>query len=184
MDEIWKDIEGYEGLYQVSNLGRIKSVKRTKPNGYQIKVRFLKPSIDKDGYSRVVLSRDGESTTYQVHRLVAFAFVRKEHQKPEVNHIDENKSNNEDSNLEWCTRKENINHGTAIQRSSNKNKKPINQLSSDGQFIKAWESISDAAETLGFSQGYLSKCCSRKCSSAYVYLWEFREKFNEREERI
>jgi hypothetical protein len=118
MEEIWKDIQGYEGLYQVSNLGRIKSlgrtIKRIGPKGkifdrtYPEKV--LKYGKDKKGYYRTVLSLDGINTTVKVHRIVAQTFIPNPENKPQVNHIDGNKTNNRIDNLEWCNNQENQDH--------------------------------------------------------------------------
>lgn len=108
MDEIWKDIEGYEGLYQVSNLGRVRSLyKRYKD------VEFLK--FDNCyGYKTVGLYKDGKKNIFRVHRLVSLAFIPKEHGKPQVNHINGDKSDNRAVNLEWCTGSENMKHAYKI----------------------------------------------------------------------
>ena len=104
MTEIWKDIQGYEGLYQVSNLGRVKSLtKRYKD------VECLK-FYEWDGYKIVGLHKNRQRTAYRVHRLVALAFVPNEQGKPQVNHINGDKSDNRASNLEWCTGSENMKH--------------------------------------------------------------------------
>lgn len=118
MEEIWKDIEGYEGLYQVSNLGRVKSLNYAK----QGKEKILKDRISATGYKRVNLSKSGERKTYYVHRLVAETFIPNPNGYSEVNHKDENKSNNNIDNLEWCTSKYNSNYGTRNERQSEKMK--------------------------------------------------------------
>ena len=116
--EIWKDIEEYEGIYQVSNLGRVKSFD-TKDKLDRIRTgRVLKPCRHKNGYLHVNLYKNGKRKTHNIHRLVAEAFISNIENKPQVNHIDENKANNVASNLEWSTRKENINHGTRNERTS------------------------------------------------------------------
>jgi hypothetical protein len=116
-EEIWKDISDYEGLYQASSLGRIRSLDRYKitKNRYgkikaKIKGIFLKPSINHDGYYEIVLSKNGKSKMFRLHRVIAKTFLDNLENKPQVNHIDGNKLNNNINNLEWCTCKENINH--------------------------------------------------------------------------
>lgn len=116
MIEEWRDIKGYEGLYQVSNIGKVKSLARTvmRSNGrlMTIRERILKLRPDKGGYVRVCLSKDAVETDYFVHRLVAIAFIDNPHNLPEVNHKDENKKNNSVDNLEWCTSLYNNNYGS------------------------------------------------------------------------
>lgn len=109
--EIWKDIEEYEGIYQVSNLGKVKSFKRGSE-------RMLKPCRDRRGYLIVDLYKNGKHKNNKIHRLVAQAFIPNPENKSEINHIDEDKTNNNVDNLEWSTRKENLNHGTRNERAS------------------------------------------------------------------
>ena len=106
-----KDIPGYEGLYGITKDGKIYNLK------YK---RFLKAASDKDGYLRINLSKNGQKVSYRVHRLVALTYIPNPNNYPIINHKDENKQNNNVSNLEWCTHKYNTNYGTAIQRQSEK----------------------------------------------------------------
>ena len=115
MNEEWRDIKGYEGKYQVSNLGRVKSLKDSKEN-YREKI--LSNSTDTRGYSNVNLYKNGKRKLFKVHRLVAEAFIDNSNSYPLVNHKDENKQNNRVENLEWCTHEYNINYGTRSQRTS------------------------------------------------------------------
>lgn len=120
-NETWKDIKGYEGRYQVSDKGRVKSLAHVtiRKNGRKLplKERILKPSTNHKGYLLVVLyDYSGKAKTIKVHRLVCEAFHKNPDNKPCVNHIDENKANNKASNLEWCTVKENCNYGTRNAR--------------------------------------------------------------------
>lgn len=126
--EIWKDIKGYEGLYQISNLGNIKSLERTvykkvdvlhkkgKSFRYKVKEKIIKPSYDRKGYQMVRLSKDGKAHTLKVHRLVAQAFIPNKNNYEQINHINEVKTDNYVENLEWCTAKYNDNYGTRNQR--------------------------------------------------------------------
>ena len=120
MEEIWKDIKGFEDKYQVSNLGRIKSLERKNSRGNQIREKILKLIYDKDGYLLVNLYKNSKKKTYKVHRLVALAHIPNPNNYPQVNHKDENPSNNHISNLEWCTNKYNCNYGTKKERLSKK----------------------------------------------------------------
>lgn len=129
--EVWKDIKGYEGLYQISNYGRVKSMARIKKHSYNgiahLKEKILKP-ICINGYQRVSLSKDSKMTHKFIHSLVADAFVKNPHNYPEINHKDENKANNIYHNLEWCTHSYNINYGTRNERVSKKEKETKRKL--------------------------------------------------------
>jgi hypothetical protein len=127
MEEVWKDIEGYEGLYQVSNLGKVKSIDRyiKQYNGYNYSIRIyrgkiLKSNIGNRGYLKVVLHKQRKAKTYNVHRLVAETFILNPNNYSQVNHKDENKLNNCVDNLEWCTSKYNINFGQRNTKVANK----------------------------------------------------------------
>lgn len=116
MDEVWVDVTGYEGLYQVSNLGRVKSFGATSRQGWQLKERILKQTVEPKGYAKVGIRKDGKLKTVRVHRLVAEAFIPNPYEFPEVNHKDENKANNRVENLEWCSSKYNCRYGTKAKR--------------------------------------------------------------------
>lgn len=172
MEEIWKDIEGYEGLYQVSNMGRVKSVRKNI---------ILKNSIARNGYKRVHLYKNKKGKHFQIHRLVANAFIPNPDNLPQVNHKDENKLNNCADNLEWCTPEYNYNYGTINIRKSqkqlnDKNKsKILLQYTKDGCFIKEWKSTMDVQRNLGFANSNISKCCRGKYAYAYGYLWKYKK---------
>ena len=158
MEEIWKDIKGYEGLYQVSNLGRVKSLKRIVFTKYgkrlTIYEKILKAKVHKFGYLEVNLNSNGIAKTLKVHRIVAEAFLPNLNNYPEINHKDENKQNNHIINLEWCTSSYNANYGTRNIRSALAKSKKIVQYSLDGNLIKEHQSLTDAGRYInGNAQG-------------------------------
>ena len=180
--EIWKDIKNYEGLYQVSNLGRVRSLDHIRKNGkkenqiYLSKGRILKAAVQKKGgYVFVVLSKDGKTKGYRVHRLVADAFIDNPNNYRCVNHKDENKTNNNVNNLEWCTHKYNNNYGTKPLRIAKANSKKVNQYDLEGNFIKQWNSTMDIERHLKIKNSYISACCRGKREKAYNYKWRYAD---------
>ena len=172
--EEWRDIKGYEGLYQVSNMGRVKSLERTFVDKIgrerTFRGRILKQKTESNGYLRIALHEDsGKVKRFYIHRLVCEAFHENPENKPCVNHIDENKSNNEASNLEWCTYKENNNHGTRTARTS----KPVGQYTLDGKLIKIWQSTIEVERLLGFANSNISEAARGKRKTAYGYVWKY-----------
>lgn len=156
MTEVWKDVVGYEGIYEVSDHGRVKSVSRIKvrKNGsaMQIKNRILKKSVNAHGYEIVSLSNDGKRDTRKIHRLVAEAFCEKKNEKNCVNHKDGNKTNNYFENLEWCTHSENIVHAYEKQLRKNGN---ITHLTNGNEVYKFCSAI-QASLFLGRPKGYVT----------------------------
>lgn len=174
--EIWKDIKGYEGLYQVSNLGNVRSVKRNCNQRYglrEVKERILKTGKTKKGYLIVVLSKEQTTKSHAVHTLVANAFIPNVNNYPQINHIDENKENNNVNNLEWCTNKYNCNYGTRTIRQKQKVSKPVLQYDLKGNFIKKWGSISEAAKNLKMCITCISYNCNGKRKTAGGYIWKY-----------
>lgn len=172
MKELWKDIVGYEGLYQVSNFGSVKSLPRKDRRGNQVIERILKQDCA-DKYPMVHLSKDGVTKSMRIHRLVATAFLDNPNNYHEVNHKDENKLNNRVDNLEWCTRAYNCNYGTAIKRMRLKLGKPVLQKDLDGNVIARWNSYRDAELQFGKITGALSQYLKHSSSATYKgYLWE------------
>ena len=169
--EIWKDKKDYEGHYQVSNCGRVKSIKFGKE-------RILKLRTDKKtGYLHVVLCKDGKAKAFTVHRLVAESFLPNPHNYPCVNHKDENKQNNNVSNLEWCSVQYNNTYGTRIERvaekkTNGKQSKPVLQYTLDGQFVREWESTAECGRN-GFNQGNVVACCQGKLKKYKGFIWKY-----------
>ena len=163
--EYWKPVVGYEGHYQVSNFGRVKSIKF----GKEI---ILKQNI-RGGYYIVNLSKNGIVKTYLVHRLVAEAFIDNTDNLPEVNHKDENKLNNNVDNLEWCTHEYNINYGTRNKKVSKKLSKPVLQYTLDGEFVREWKSTIECGRN-GYDQGHVAACCNGKLKTYKGFIWEYK----------
>ena len=172
--EIWKDIEGYDGKYQVSNLGRVRSMWRN--NQYKNKIgtpTVLKPSIDSHGYVQVHLTKNGVPKTVLLHRLVAEAFIPNPDNLPQVNHKSEVKTENFVENLEWCDGKYNSNYGTRVDRHRAMVSKPVIQTTMDGEFIQRFDSTVDAENKCGYDSAYVSLVCNGKRKSAYGYKFHF-----------
>lgn len=174
-EEIWRPVKGYEGFYEVSNRGRVRSVGRwvTYADGrnYFLEGHILKPSRNKKtGYLLVALSRDDKRRLLYIHRLVAMAFIPNPENKPQVNHLDENPSNNDVYNLEWATAKENVNWGTAIKRRS----KAVQAISpKTGAVVREFSSTAEAQRN-GFSAGNISNCCRGKLIYHKGYRWRYK----------
>lgn len=177
IEEIWKDIPGYEQLYQISNMGRVKSLERNVVRGrgglYKIEEKILKCTKDKDGYLRVNLCKDGKTKNYLIHRLVASTFLPNPDNLPQLNHIDEYKTNNCVDNLEYCTAEYNMNYGTRLEHFIKSKSIPILQFSFDGEFIKKWDSTTQVKRELGINQGNISKCLRGKRKSSGGYIWKY-----------
>lgn len=171
--ENWKDIIGFEGLYQVSDLGRVKSF-------YNGKERVLVGVKNTNGYLKVGLWKDGKVKQYRVHRLVAEAFIPNPYGLPEVNHKDECKTNNAVSNLEWCDNRYNNNYGTRTERSAKAQSRTVHQYTLDGSLVRSYPSVMEAERSTGCNHGYISKCCNGKYKQAYGYIWSYTQINNQR----
>ena len=188
MNEEWKVIPGYEGLYEVSNCGRVRSLPRiVKARGTSQRrafSRILKPYNNKLNYQYVALSKDGKPKTYSVHRLVATQFVPNPNNLPIINHKDENPRNNRADNLEWCTQMYNVHYGTGMERGNakyNHGRIAVDKLDLDGNYICSYQSATDAAEAVGVRKQTILACLKgknsngRKCLTAGGYKWRYKE---------
>lgn len=188
--EIWKDINGYDGYYQISNLGRVKSLpkKRNNNNGYYIqKEMILKNHLNNKGYQYVYLSVPIKKK-YYVHRLVGIAFIPNPFKKPYINHIDCNPLNNNMKNLEWCTPQENTDHMVSLKRNirdenwfkrqakaRKKQCKKVIGTKINGNEVIIFNSMQEAQRN-GFNAGGISECCSGKRKFHKGYLWRLYDR--------
>ncbi len=164
MEEIWKDVRGYEGIYQVSNLGNVKTLKRN----------MLLKVNNTSKYDYVKLYKNGKGKVKKIHRLVAENFIENPNKLECVNHKDENKKNNNVNNLEWCTKKYNCNYGTIKERMSKSlSKYKIAQKDKNGNIIKIWQSVWDIEHNTSYKKGNIRCCCQNKHNYAYGYKWEY-----------
>ena len=170
--EEWKDIKGFEGYYQVSNHGRVRSLPRYTKNRYSVMLKkgvILTPMIDRNGYCGVRLQKNGKGYSKLIHRLVAEAFIPNPKSYREINHIDEDKSNNLADNLEWCSRDYNMNYGERPKIYA----MPVKQYTITGNFVNEFDSIQDAMRKTGVHAGNICACCHGRYKSAGGYKWKF-----------
>lgn len=174
MMEEWRDIDVSEYTnmkYQISNLGRIKSLNHNHTK--KDVILNLKP--DKKGYYKINFHKGNKQSHIGIHKLVAKAFIPNPNNLPIVNHKDENPSNNCVDNLEWCTYSYNTKYGTGSLRAAQKHYKPVLQYDVNGNFIKEWEGIKIANEALNISIGSISKCCNGVINTAKGYVWKYKK---------
>ena len=169
--EIWLPVQRYEGLYEVSNYGRVYSLEkivRSKAGSTQTKKAKMLHWVNKRGYAGVQMSRDGRHRLMSVHILVGRAFVQNPDNYPQINHKDENKLNNCSNNLEWCTSKYNNNYGTKRERgrvsqlNHVKKSRPVLQFTLDDCFVAEYPSAAEASRVLGLSKGFIRNVCKKR----------------------
>ena len=186
MEEIWKDIEGFEGRYQVSNLGRVRSLDRyytaTHSRAIGIPVRYkkkgviLKLTLNKRlGYIYVSLKDKGNVFTKSVHRLVGKAFVDGYFEGADINHKNEDKTDNRADNLEWCTRQYNLTYNGLSKRVGIIQGKPVEQMTLDGEVIASFPTIGEAGRATGLAATHISESCHSNKKTCGGYRWKFKE---------
>lgn len=186
MNEIWKTIEDYPD-YMISSMGRVKSIERVDCYGRHRKEKIIKLNKNRDGYLIVHLYGIEREKHYSVHRLVAQAFIPNPDNKPNIDHINTDRTDNRVENLRWVTQKENCNNLLSIEKYSknnakanlgkfsklNPNSKPVLQFTLDGKLIKKWDSAMDVKRELGNNQSHISNCCRGRRKTAYGYKWKY-----------
>lgn len=174
MEEIWRDIAGFEGIYQVSNLGRIKSFQEWKRASCP-KEFILKSTLANNGYCQVTLYKDTKRKKYLVHRLVAEAFIPNPDGLPHINHKDENPENNNADNLEWCTPLYNNRYGTARYRAMMTKGRRVDQCLINGQWIATYINPTIASEITGIKQKAIVTCASGHIQSGEGFIWKWAD---------
>lgn len=171
MAEIWKPIKGYEGLYEVSNYGRVKSLNWNGKGA----VGYMTLRKKNTGYLAVLLSKNGVSKYTLVHRLVATAFIPNPENEETINHIDEDKTNNRADNLEWCSRAENIQKYSANHKRTGrpKNTFAVLQIDKSGNIVNIWNSVASVHNELNYNNWSISQCCKNKRKTAYGFIWQY-----------
>lgn len=169
--EVWKDVQGYEGLYQVSNLGRVKSLPKRKGKGigYATGESILHHSINTRGYCNIVLCKNGKTKTFLLHKLVAMHFIPNPYNLPQVNHLNECKTDNSATNLEWCTQRYNNTYGSRIQKTVSKLNRTL-VVYQNGEPIGVFEGRKAVADALGITTTSVSSLLHKKHKSKHGYI--------------
>ena len=179
----WRDIKGYEGLYQISNFGEVISLWFRNGTSKRKRNLILKTASDKDGYQHVTLCKNNIKKSCRVHQLVAREFIENPNNLPLINHKDENKKNNKSDNLEWCDVKYNTNYNNATKRRGLSQRIPIVQLSLDMEPIRIWSERVEVEEELAISGSHITNCCLGKNKTAYGYKWRYLRELQQLKEQ-
>lgn len=179
MEEIWRNVKGYEGIYRVSDQGRIFRIGQLLPRKNGVLAwhpgGFLKPRMNSCGYLRVQLCRRGKPELKLVHRLVAEAFLGESNGLPQVNHKNENKQDNRAENLEWCDVSYNCSYGSKPESTKKAHGKMVRQFSMDGRELAVFNSTREAEQVTGSRQSHISSVCRGVRKSAGGFKWEYVE---------
>jgi hypothetical protein len=175
LTECWEPIRDYEGIYEVSNCGRVRSLDRKVQYRDEVRKksgRVLKENTINGGYKQVTLQKDGKRKSVLVHRLVAEMFIENFSGLPQVNHKDGDKTNNSVENLEWCSAKENMIH--SVKNRIRTDCKLVEQISLEGKLLTTFDSLHEAERKTGVHRQRISDCCKAKLKSAGGYIWRYQ----------
>lgn len=183
--EEWRTIEGYEGMYEVSSQGNVRSLPKAVDIGVCIqnrKEKFLKQVPDGKGYMMVWFYKDGKRKMHKVHRLVAKAFIPNTENKPEVDHINADKADNRMENLRWVTSRENFHNPITYKRNAdskrgvlNHKAKAVVQMDMQGNVIREWGCMQDATTALGKKRSHITDCCLGLRDHCLGYKWKYKD---------
>ena len=180
MEEVWKDVVGFEGIYQISNNGKLRSLDRIvvakagwvkREKGMDIKTN----TIQNSGYVKVDLHKNGKAYGKLLHRLVAEAFIENPRNYPQINHKDQNKLNNSADNLEWCTQMYNNHYGDCMERGAETQRRKFYQKDLDGNVVKIWSGFKKMQRETGYQRKTVYLCCIGKRDSYMGYKWEYAD---------
>lgn len=178
MKEIWRDIKDYEGLYQVSNFGRLKSL-------WFGRERILRPGKERGGYEMIILCKNGKREHFKIHRLVGMMFLDmvdwtedakgRPFSELTINHLNEVKTDNRVENLQWCPLEHNLKYGTHYERVAKTKSKTVYQYTVDGEFVREWFSATEAQRQTGWNHSNIAKCClgKKRYYTAYGFKWSY-----------